>query len=65
MQAVFEAILEDKEMMATQYADPIRKAIFMAMYEYTKQGNLLSDLPWFELTKFAKREKSKLIKIAA
>lgn len=47
IEKVFESIKADEEKMKYFKEDPIRDATFHALYEYIKQGNSLSKLPWF------------------
>jgi hypothetical protein len=63
---LFESILRDEERMLCFEQDPIRYAIFMAVYDYVKVGNKLSEIPWFSSVNFGKgRSERRLDKAAA
>ena len=48
---VFETIINNPEKISYYKKDPILEATFMALYNYKKNGNNFSDLPWFKLSK--------------
>jgi len=64
MKETLEAILADSTRMARYKEDPIKEATLMALYAFVAKGFVLTDLPWFEHTRLAKRERS-MIKAAA
>ncbi len=47
---IFEKILNNPEMMRAYDNDPVKKACFMAFYEYIKSGEKLSQLACFNGT---------------
>lgn len=59
MKEAFECIMHDPALMEKYNADPIAKATLFGLYDYVCAGNKLEDLPWFALTKFARREQEK------
>lgn len=64
MKIFFEAIANDAKFVAKCKANPILHATFHALREYVNEGNSLSDLPWFRMTKFAERERKNVAKAA-
>ena len=57
MKEVFEAMLHDPAVMRKMTSSPIKEAVFFALYDFVKHGNDLADVPWFAVTKFARRRK--------
>ena len=58
MKKVFEAMLHDPAVMSKMKGSPVKEAVFFALYDFVKQGNELADVPWFAVTKFARRRKT-------
>ena len=58
MKEVFEAMLHDSAVMSKMKSSPVKEAVFFALYDFVKQGNELTDVPWFAVTKFARRRKT-------
>lgn len=67
MKEVFEAMMKDEAIIRDVKGNPIKEAVFFALYDFVKKGNNLADLPWFAVTKFARshREKISAQKVAA
>ena len=57
MEEVFDLMLYDPAVMSRIKSSPIKEAVFFALYDFVKQGNDLADVPWFAVTKFARRRK--------
>ena len=58
MKEVFDAMLHDSAVMSKMKSSPVKEAVFFALYDFVKQGNELTDVPWFAVTKFARRRKT-------
>lgn len=58
MLILFENILNDETKMHKYKSDPFMFAIFMAAYQYVKNGNKLSDLSCFKHVDFGNWENS-------
>ena len=58
MKKVFEAMLHDSDVMSKMKSSPVKEAVFFALYDFVKKGNELADVPWFAMTKFARRRKT-------
>lgn len=58
MKEVFEAMLHDSAVMSKMKSSPVKEAVFFALYDFVKKGNELADVPWFAVTKFARRRKT-------
>jgi hypothetical protein len=56
MLILFKAILNDEAKMHKYKSDPFMFAIFMAIYQYVKDGNKLSDLSCFKNIDFGNWE---------
>jgi len=65
MNNLFDAILEDRGLMAKYSAKPTHMAMFLALRDYVKQGHELADLPWFTFSKAAKNRRHSRLKKAA
>ena len=61
MKKVFEAMLHDSAVMSKMKSSPVKEAVFFALYDFVKQGNELTDVPWFAVTKFARRRKTNTV----
>ena len=48
----------DSNIMKKIKENPIQEAIFFALSDFVKQGNNLSDIPWFSVTKYGRRHKN-------
>ena len=60
MKEVFYLMLKDKAIIQNLKKDPLREAVFFALYDFVKKGNDLASLPWFALTKFGRDYKEKI-----
>lgn len=54
----FEMMSHDSNIMKKIKENPIQEAIFFALSDFVKQGNNLSDIPWFSVTKYGRRHKN-------
>ena len=57
MKDVFERMAHDPDVMARMKTSPIREALFFALHDFVVNGGDLSDVPWFAVTKLARRHK--------
>lgn len=60
MKEVFETMMKDEAIIRDMKGNPIKEAVFFALYDFVKKGNNLAELPWFAATKFARNHKEKI-----
>lgn len=58
MLEILSNIMADNQRMNKYKTDPLKHTFFLGLYDYVKQGNLLSDLSWFKGVDFDKWEKN-------
>ena len=57
VEKAFDVMLYDPAVMRRMKSSPIKEAMFFALHDFVKKGNDLAAVPWFAVTKFARRRK--------